>query len=50
MERILKFLEEKILPFAHRLAAQRHLGALRDGFITLIPLLIVGSSRYLDGM
>ncbi|MXQ55232.1 PTS sugar transporter subunit IIC [Shimazuella alba] len=43
MEKILKFLEEKILPFAHRLAAQRHLGALRDGFITLIPLLIVGS-------
>lgn len=43
MKNLLKFLEEKILPFAHRVAGQRHLGALRDGFITLIPLLIIGS-------
>lgn len=40
---ILKFLEEKIMPWAQKLAQQRHLSALRDGFITITPLLIIGS-------
>lgn len=43
MNKLLQFLEEKLMPIAHKIAQQRHLGALRDGFITLTPLLIIGS-------
>ncbi len=31
------------MPFAAKLAAQRHLGALRDGIILAMPLIIIGS-------
>ncbi|WP_163100194.1 PTS sugar transporter subunit IIC [Peribacillus alkalitolerans] len=43
MEKIQKFLETKLLPFASKMAGQRHLAAIRDGFITFIPFLIIGS-------
>nr|WP_263323347.1 PTS cellobiose transporter subunit IIC [Neobacillus sp. Marseille-Q6967] len=38
-----QFLETKVMPFAGKLAAQRHLGALRDGIILAMPLIIIGS-------
>ncbi|MFJ7950051.1 PTS sugar transporter subunit IIC [Lysinibacillus sp. NPDC096418] len=38
-----KFLEEKFVPVAGRIGNQRHLVAIRDGFIALMPLTIVGS-------
>ncbi|MDM5299877.1 PTS cellobiose transporter subunit IIC [Bacillus pumilus] len=38
-----RFLEEKVMPFAGRVAAQRHLQALRDGIVLTMPLIIVGS-------
>lgn len=38
-----KFLEERLMPFAGRVAAQRHLGAVRDGIIVTMPFLIIGS-------
>ncbi|ATH93701.1 oligo-beta-mannoside permease IIC protein [Bacillus glycinifermentans] len=37
------FLEEKVMPIAGRIAAQRHLQALRDGIILTMPLIIIGS-------
>jgi PTS system cellobiose-specific IIC component len=37
------FLEKYVMPFAGKLAAQRHLGALRDGLILAMPLIIIGS-------
>ncbi|MGA3678127.1 PTS sugar transporter subunit IIC [Lysinibacillus agricola] len=37
------FLEEKFVPVAARVGNQRHLVAIRDGFITIMPLTIVGS-------
>lgn len=36
-------MEEKFLPVAAKIAAQRHLLALRDGIIMIMPLLILGS-------
>ena len=36
-------LEDKIMPVAGRLAGQRHLSAIRDGFIVFMPFMIVGS-------
>jgi PTS system cellobiose-specific IIC component len=43
MNKFLSFLEEKFMPFAGKLAAQRHLGALKDGIILTMPLIIIGS-------
>lgn len=43
MNKIQKFLETKLLPFASKLAGQRHLAAIRDGFISFMPFLIIGS-------
>lgn len=38
-----KFLNEKLMPFAGRLASQKHLLALRDGLILSMPIMIIGS-------
>lgn len=38
-----KFMEEKFLPVAAKIGSQRHLLALRDGIIMIMPLLILGS-------
>ncbi|MFJ5566502.1 PTS sugar transporter subunit IIC [Lysinibacillus xylanilyticus] len=38
-----RFLEGKFVPVAARVGNQRHLVAIRDGFITIMPLTIVGS-------
>jgi cellobiose PTS system EIIC component len=43
MERFIEFLEKYIMPFAGRVAEQRHLQAIRDGIILTLPLIIVGS-------
>lgn len=43
MSRIQSFLENRFAPFATKLAGQRHLAAIRDGFISFMPFLIIGS-------
>ncbi|WP_281744268.1 PTS sugar transporter subunit IIC [Thermanaerovibrio acidaminovorans] len=43
MNRIHDFLENHFAPWAVRLAGQRHLAAIRDGFISFMPFLIIGS-------
>jgi cellobiose PTS system EIIC component len=43
MSKFNHFLENKLMPVAARIAAQRHLQALRDGLILTMPLLIIGS-------
>ena len=43
MEKILEFLEEKIMPVANKLGQQRHLLAIRDGFLSMIALTMVAS-------
>tara|TARA_R110001583_G_scaffold157548_1_gene309490 strand:- start:11913 stop:13244 length:1332 start_codon:yes stop_codon:yes gene_type:complete len=37
------FIENKIAPIAGAFASQRHIGAIRDGFIGAMPFMIVGS-------
>lgn len=43
MERFLKWIEEKFMPPMAKLAEQRHLRAIRDGIISTLSLIIVGS-------
>lgn len=43
MQKIMEFLENKVMPIAGKMAAQRHLSAVRDGMILTMPLIIIGS-------
>ncbi len=43
MNNLLSFFDKKFVPFFGRLGSQKHLSAIRDGFVSLIPLLIAGS-------
>ncbi|EHM10576.1 PTS system, lactose/cellobiose family IIC component [Thermanaerovibrio velox DSM 12556] len=43
MNKVQEFLENRFAPWAVRLAGQRHLAAVRDGFIAFMPFLIIGS-------
>lgn len=43
MSKVNRFFEEKFMAAAGRIAAQRHLQALRDGIILTMPLIIIGS-------
>ena len=39
----MKFLEEKFVPLAAALGSQRHLAAIRDAFVVIMPVSIVGA-------
>jgi cellobiose PTS system EIIC component len=43
MEGFIRWLEEYYAPVAARVGEQRHLKAIRDGIVSLIPLLLIGS-------
>ncbi|WP_299725514.1 PTS sugar transporter subunit IIC [uncultured Endozoicomonas sp.] len=42
-DQLIKFVEQKLGPIAGKLGAQRHITALRDGFLVAMPFIIVGS-------
>lgn len=43
MKKIIEFLEKHFVPVAGRIGSQRHLVAVRDGFCSIMPLVIAGS-------
>lgn len=43
MEKFMNWMERYIVPIAAKIGAQRHLVAIRDGFATMMPLMVVGS-------
>lgn len=43
MNSILNFVQDKIGPIASKIASQKHLVAIRDGLVLIMPLTIVGS-------
>lgn len=43
MKKIMEFLEKYFVPFAGKIGSQRHLVAIRDGFVAIMPLILVGS-------
>lgn len=42
-EKIMAFMQEKVLPIAGKLGQQRHLLAIRDGFLAMIALTMISS-------
>ncbi len=43
MKKFFEFMEKYFVPVAAKIGAQRHLVAIRDGFVTIMPLIIAGS-------
>lgn len=43
MDKFIKWMEEHFMPVAARIGSQRHLVAIRDGFISIMPVTMVGS-------
>lgn len=43
MRRFMEFMEMYFVPVAGRIGAQRHLVAVRDGFVSIMPLILAGS-------
>lgn len=43
MEKFMTWMEEHFMPVAARIGSQRHLVAVRDGFISIMPVTMVGS-------
>ncbi|MFV0394441.1 MAG: PTS sugar transporter subunit IIC [Coprobacillaceae bacterium] len=43
MNKFIDLLDRKLVPIASKIGAQRHLLAVRDGFVVIMPLMIIGS-------
>ena len=43
MKKFMDFMEKYFIPVAARIGSQRHLVAVRDGFVAIMPLIIAGS-------
>lgn len=43
MKKFLEFMEKYFVPVAGRIGSQRHLVAVRDGFVSIMPLVLAGS-------
>lgn len=46
---MMDFLSNKLAPFGEKVAAQRHLKALREGVLMAMPLVLIGSIFTLIG-
>ncbi|MGD8110842.1 PTS sugar transporter subunit IIC [Vibrio sp. TRT 21S02] len=42
-DKVLSFVENVVAPVAGKISAQRHVNAIKDGFVSTMPFLIVGS-------
>ena len=49
MEKYLKTVEQKLMPLLAKVSEQKHLKAVRDGIISVLPLIIAGSFFLLLG-
>ncbi|WP_027634630.1 PTS sugar transporter subunit IIC [Clostridium hydrogeniformans] len=43
MNKLIDFLEKHLVPIASKFGSQRHLVAIRDGFVAIMPLILIGS-------
>lgn len=43
MKKLIEFMDKHFVPIAGKFGSQRHLVAIRDGFIAIMPLILVGS-------
>ncbi|MGL5614638.1 MAG: PTS sugar transporter subunit IIC [Sarcina sp.] len=43
MQKFIDFMEKYFVPVAAKIGAEKHLGAIRDGFIAIIPIIMAGA-------
>ena len=43
MKGFMAFMEKNFIPIATKIGSQRHLVAIRDGFVAIMPLIIAGA-------
>ncbi|MGL4849041.1 MAG: PTS sugar transporter subunit IIC [Clostridium sp.] len=43
MKKFIAFMEEHVVPIAAKIGAEPHLAAIRDGFVTIIPIIMAGA-------
>ncbi|WP_297638335.1 PTS transporter subunit EIIC, partial [uncultured Clostridium sp.] len=43
MKKFIAFMEEYVVPVAAKIGAEPHLAAIRDGFVTIIPIIMMGA-------
>lgn len=43
MQGFMNWMERKFVPVAGKIGAQKHLGSIRDGFVSIMPLVMAGS-------
>ena len=43
MKKFMDWMEAHFIPVAAKIGAQRHLVAIRDGFVTIMPLIMAGA-------
>lgn len=43
MKKLIQFMDKYFVPVAGKFGSQRHLVAIRDGFVAIMPLILVGS-------
>lgn len=43
MKGLMKWMEEKFIPVAGKIGSQRHLAAIRDGFVGIMPIVLAGA-------
>ena len=43
MNAFLKWMEKYFMPVASKIGSQKHLVAIRDGFVAIMPITMVGS-------
>ncbi|WP_297518921.1 PTS transporter subunit EIIC [uncultured Clostridium sp.] len=43
MKKFIEWMEEHFIPIAAKVGAEKHLGAIRDGFVAIIPIIMAGA-------
>lgn len=43
MKKFIEWMEEHFIPVAAKIGAEKHLGAIRDGFVAIIPIIMAGA-------
>ncbi|MGL4449841.1 MAG: PTS sugar transporter subunit IIC [Sarcina sp.] len=43
MKKFIAFMEKHVVPVASKIGAEPHLAAIRDGFVTIIPVIMIGA-------
>lgn len=43
MKKFIAFMEKYVVPVAAKIGAEPHMAAIRDGFVTIIPLIMIGA-------